>query len=89
MLKTIGVLSLFGICVVAVVGLAGGGPVWFRYVGSSMVILLLLAILGHLMDLCKKLIPEKASDDECSVPVIEDHIPVDPSAIVDGHEWPN
>lgn len=87
MLKTIGALSLFGICVVAAIGLAGGGPVWFRYVGSSTVILLLLAILGHLMDLCKKVDLENASDDECSVPVLEDHLPVDTSAIVDDHEW--
>ena len=86
MLKTIGALSVAGICVVAVIGLAGGGPVWFRYVGASMVVLLLLAILGQLLDISKKLDPghEKESDDEQRTPIAEDHLTLEGSAAEGG-----
>lgn len=90
MLKALGVLSLTGICVVAVIGLAGGGPSWFRYIGSSTVIVLLLAILSHVQDVVKAL--EGSSKKEKPEPFVEppmlpaDHVNPDNQW---SDEWPN
>lgn len=46
MLKGLGILVVSGVLAVGFVGLAGGGPWWFRYVGSGAVFALLLLILG-------------------------------------------
>ena len=88
MLKTLGALTLLGICVVAAVGLAGGGPVWFRYVGSSIEILLLLAILGQLIDIGKKIdrSHDDSANDEDSDVIVQEPLTMGGSAVAGGWE---
>ena len=54
MIKGLGVLSLVTLLVVATIGLAGGGPWWFRYVGSGTLFFLLMLILTQLSNLPDK-----------------------------------
>lgn len=46
MLKGLGVIAVVGFLGLATIGLAGGGPVWLRYVGAGTIFLMLLLILG-------------------------------------------
>jgi len=54
MLRGLGIITLIALLAVATVGLAGGGPVWLRYVGSGTVFFFLLLILGLLSQLPDK-----------------------------------
>ena len=45
---------IIALLVVATIGLAGGGPWWFRYIGSGMLFLMLLLILTQTSNLPDK-----------------------------------
>jgi hypothetical protein len=53
-LKALGILVVIGTLGVATIGLAGGGPWWFGYVGSGSVFLLLMLILGVVSNIPSK-----------------------------------
>lgn len=54
MIRGIGVLALMCLLVAASIGLAGGGPDWLRYVGTSVLFALLMLILTQLSNLPDK-----------------------------------
>lgn len=50
-MKTLGVLLIMAVLVIATIGLSGDGPVWTRYVGAGTLFALLLLILTQLSNI--------------------------------------
>jgi hypothetical protein len=73
-LKIIGVLAILGLCIVAIISLAGEGTLLIRYLGAGFVVILLMATLGYAASINDKvaLLCKKAVLQEVVVSPVDD-----------------